>query len=365
MHTIAAQFDEKNYPIYVGTQLFSQATLWAQHIHGSQVLVVTQQPLADFYLAKLQTMLAAYQCDTVLLAQGEENKNLTEWQKIFTALLQKKHERSTTLIALGGGMVGDMTGFAAACYQRGVNYIQVPTSLVAQVDSAIGAKTAINHPLGKNMLGVFYPPQSVFVDLDTLHTLPEREFIAGLAEVIKYALIADQEFFNWLETNMALVLRKDYSALLHVVTTCIHLKKNLVAHDEQDQGVRQLLNFGHTFGHALEAATHYQSWLHGEAVAMGMSIAAHVSVAQGWLSTADLNRIHQLLHAAGLLMPRSTLPTAAELLTWMRRDKKVAQGQMTLILLKGIGHAEKTSIANEEAIREMYVGWITVQKAST
>jgi 3-dehydroquinate synthase len=333
---LTGQFASKTYPIYVGRDLLD---CLIPHIQGSQVFIVTQQPLADLYLPPLQKMLAAYQCNSMCLPQGEAYKTLSEWQKIIDQLLQQGHERSTTLIALGGGMVGDMTGFAAACYQRGAHYIQIPTTLIAQVDAAIGAKTAVNHPQAKNMIGAFYPPECVVVDLNMLQTLPERELIAGVAEVIKYGLIADAEFFNWLEQNVAEIRKKSPAALLHAVQTSIAIKTRIVAEDEHDHGVRQTLNFGHTFGHALEVAAAYQDLLHGEAVAMGMRMAAELSHLQGWLSAHDLQRIHRILDAAGLGMKPQY--EASSLLTLMKKDKKMAQGKMTFILLKRIGCAER------------------------
>lgn len=341
--TIPVHLQQDTYPIYVGNDLLSQAPFFTPHIHGQQVLIVTQKNVANYYLAILQKILRDYQCDVMLLPEGEVNKNINEWQKIFDVLLQKKHERSTTLIALGGGMVGDMTGFAAACYQRGVNYLQVPTTLIAQVDSAIGGKTAINHPLGKNMLGTFYHPQCVIADLNTLTTLPPREFIAGMAEVIKYGLMGDEKFFSWLEKNLTAVLQRNNDALLHVIRTSIRHKLQIVTQDEKDKGVRQLLNFGHTFGHALETAYAYQGLLHGEAVALGMLIAVELSAIVEKLPTAEVKRICQLLVKSGLYYPVAGFSLEIDLLELLKRDKKVHDNKVNVILLQAIGQAKRVA----------------------
>lgn len=339
MKIVTVDLPRHSYPIYIGDGILSQLTIWQSHIHGKQILIVTQENIAQHYLQSLQKTLMHYQCDTIFLPSGEQYKNLTEWQKIIDVLLQKHHERSTTLIALGGGMIGDMTGFAAACYQRGVNYIQVPTTLIAQVDSAVGGKTGINHPLGKNMLGAFYQPQCVIVDASTLTTLPRREFIAGLAEVIKYGLIYDVEFFCWLEKNYSTVLKKESTALQAIIEKSLTIKASIVAQDERDNGIRNLLNFGHTFGHAIETACAYQNILHGEAVAVGMVMAAELSVQRGMLSISEMERIKNLLTYCDLPI---TLPDIPDLLPFMQQDKKVKNGKIQFILLKRIGEAVVT-----------------------
>ncbi len=338
-HTISLSLGESSYPIYVGQQIFSDLTLLLRHIHGKQVFVVTQEKLVP-YIALLQAALASYQCDFFYLPDGEQFKTLAQWQKILETLIQNNHERSTTLIAFGGGVVGDITGFAAACYQRGVNYLQIPTTLIAQVDAAIGGKTAVNHPSGKNRIGAFHQPQCVIVDIDLLKTLPEREYVAGLAEVIKYGLIYDTHFFNWLEENRAALLARNTKALLHAVHTSAHIKSQIVSQDERDQDLRNVLNFGHTFGHALEVLGNYQRWLHGEAVAMGMMLATRLSGDLGLLSRQDVTRIVNCLHAYGFASP-SVLPPATDILKAMQHDKKVRDGKINFILLTAIGRAEK------------------------
>lgn len=350
MHTLHINLSDSSYPIYIGDSLFAMSDLLASHIRGNQILIVTQANIAQHHLANLKNKLASLQCDEILLPEGEQCKNLTEWQKIFDVLLQKNHDRSTTLIALGGGIVGDMTGFAAACYQRGVNYIQVPTTLIAQVDSAIGGKTGVNHPLAKNMIGAFHQPQCVLIDIYVLKTLPQREFIAGLAEVIKYGVIRDAEFFNWLEKNIAAILAKNTDALLAMITRSVRNKAEIVMADIKDQGERQLLNFGHTFGHALEAASGYEKILHGEAVAIGMLMAAELSMQRTGLSLADLNRIRSLINLCGLLPNSFSIPDSSKILAAMKHDKKIQNGKMRLILLKSIGEAISVANVSEEEV---------------
>lgn len=339
-------------PIYVGQHIFSDETLLARYIHGKQVLIVTQAKLASWYLSPLRAALSAYQCDVICLPEGEQYKNLEQWQKILDVLIQNNHERSTTLIALGGGVVGDMAGFAAACYQRGVSYLQIPTTLIAQVDAAIGGKTAINHPLGKNMVGAFYQPQCVIADIGLLATLPEREYVAGLAEVIKYGLIYDADFFAWLEENRVALLARNTAALLQAVSASVRIKAHIVSQDERDLGLRNLLNFGHTFGHALEVLGDYKGWLHGEAVAMGMMMATQLSCDLGLLSSDDVTRIIHCLRAFGLVRDVG-LPPAAEMIKSMRHDKKVHDGQMNFILLTAIGRAEKMATVTEGQLQTL------------
>jgi 3-dehydroquinate synthase len=334
-------------PIYLGTNIYAATKLLRAHIVGHQVMVVTQEKIAEWYLDSLRKALAEYQCDIIFLPEGEQYKTLLQWQKIMDYLLEKNHERATTLIALGGGVVGDITGFAAACYQRGVNYIQIPTTLIAQVDAAIGGKTGVNHASGKNMIGAFHQPQCVITDITVLDTLPQREYIAGLAEIIKYGLIADAKFFAWLEQHIAALLARDKNVLLQAIHTCIHHKVAIVKQDAHDIGIRNILNFGHTFGHALETIGSYESLLHGEAVAIGMLLAAKLSARLNWITVTDSERIEQLLCAAGLLQTLE-FPPAADFLRLMRQDKKVLGGKLNLILLKTIGQAFKTSVTEQE-----------------
>jgi len=333
------------YPIHIGNQLLSSASkILAPHIQGSQILIVTQKNIPGEYLSILQQQLKQYQCDVIYLNAGESYKTLEECQTIFSALLKNNHQRSTTLIALGGGIVGDMTGFAAACYQRGVNYIQIPTTLIAQVDSSIGGKTGVNHALGKNMIGVFHQPQCVLIDIDTLQTLPEREFIAGMAEVIKYSLIHDAEFFDWLTNNIPAIRSKQQDVLLSLIKTCVKHKLHFVMQDERDHGVRRLLNFGHTFGHAIETAFAYQDILHGEAVAIGMMMAAQLSAQLGFISEKEVAKITFLLAASGLNVTLKNPLDINQLIALMKKDKKRENNQSKFILLKAIGKAEEVAV---------------------
>ncbi len=347
--TIPVELGTRSYPIYIGQRLLTRPEILLRHITGKQVMIVTQANIPSTYLTVLQSILNQYQCDVFLLPDGEQHKNITYWQKIMDALLHHQHDRTTTLIALGGGVVGDITGFAAACYQRGVNYIQIPTTLIAQVDAAIGGKTAVNHAQGKNMIGAFYQPQCVISDIGTLTTLPSREYVAGLAEIIKYGLICDADFFAWLETHAADLLAKDPDTLLQAIYHSAQIKAAIVSQDEKENGQRALLNLGHTFGHAIEAACNYQGILHGEAVAIGILMAAELSAEFGWLARTDVARISNLLNVMSL-GKQTYLPTPPQLMQWMQQDKKTCEGKIHFILLKAIGHAEKTSNVTTEQI---------------
>ncbi|MDB5904873.1 MAG: 3-dehydroquinate synthase, partial [Betaproteobacteria bacterium] len=302
--------------------------------------IVTNTTLEALYLQPLVTTLEAAGVETmsVVIPDGEAHKDWRTLNTIFDALLEARCERGTTLIALGGGVVGDIGGFAAALYQRGMPFIQVPTTLLAQVDSAVGGKTAINHPLGKNMIGAFYQPQVVIADTDTLKTLPERELAAGLAEVIKYGFIRDRAFLEWLEANLDRLLARDAEALAYAVEQSCRNKAEVVAQDERESGVRALLNFGHTFGHAIEAGTGYGTWLHGEAVAAGMVMAARLSERMGYLDDADVNRVVRVLERAGLPVAAPDLGRE-RYLDLMGHDKKVEGGKLKFVVLKAIGNA--------------------------
>lgn len=348
--TLEVKFNHSSYPIYVGEDIFAQEKLLAQHVLGHQVLIVSQENVADHYLSPLKQALHQFQCNEFFLPNGDSAKNLNEWQRILETLLHLGYERSCTLIALGGGVVGDITGFAAACYQRGVSYIQIPTTLMAQVDSSIGGKTAVNHPHGKNMIGVFHQPKCVIADVKLLETLPQEELISGLAEVIKYGLIADANFFAWLEENSSFMLKKNTAALLHAVSCSAAIKAEIVSMDEREHGIRALLNFGHTFGHALETACAYQGIRHGEAVALGMMIAAELSFLLRKMTAEDLIRIKQILGANHLLSVSQAFPSALEIIQLMKRDKKVQESKINLILLNGIGKAEKMAVVDEKLI---------------
>lgn len=329
----------KSYPIYIGETLLQQTTCLIPYIASEQVLVVTNQSIAPHYLPMLQTQLANYQCDCLILPDGESYKTLATLDKIFSHLINQRHYRDTTLIALGGGVVGDLTGFAAACYMRGVNYLQIPTSLLAQVDAAIGGKTAVNHGSVKNLIGAFYQPSAVFIDVTTLATLADREFRAGLAEVVKYGLIADAAFFDWLEQNVDCILAREPKTLFHVIKTCCRIKAHFVAQDEKDTGLRRLLNLGHTFGHALEAGFGYRDYLHGEAVAIGLCLAAEVSQQLNKLKPEQTLRIKKLLSKLALPTELPAQFSIKKLLSLMTHDKKATLAKLTLILLADIGSA--------------------------
>src|SRR5699024_2689199 len=349
MRTLQVELGQRSYPIYIGEGLLGQGLI-RQHIKGKQVLVVSNQVIADHYLEPVLQELSAFECHTLILPDGEQYKTLETLNQIFTALLEQGHNRSTTLVALGGGVVGDMVGFAAACYQRGVDFIQVPTTLLAQVDSSVGGKTAVNHAMGKNMIGAFYQPNAVVIDTQVLNTLPERELSAGLAEVIKYGLIRDQEFYRWLEQNIVPLMARESQALIHAIEqSCIN-KAQVVAEDETEQGNRALLNFGHTFGHAIETATDYSAWLHGEAVGAGMMMAAEFSAALGWLEEQQLLGLSALLEAAKLPQSPPAQMAAKDFLTLMARDKKVLTGQIRLVLLRAIGDAVVTEDFSSDAL---------------
>tara|TARA_B110000971_G_C19941494_1_gene468923 strand:- start:118 stop:1212 length:1095 start_codon:yes stop_codon:yes gene_type:complete len=335
---VQVSLGDRSYPIFIGSDEIRKADI-ARYISGKKVLIVTNETIAPLYLELLERQLTDKQVSRVILADGEQHKNLDTLNLIFDQLIGDHHDRKTTLIALGGGVVGDMTGFAAACYQRGVPFIQIPTTLLAQVDSSVGGKTAVNHAMGKNMIGAFYQPQAVIIDTDTLSTLPDREFHAGLAEVIKYGLIIDADFFHWLENNIDLLLQRDKAALVYAIELSCVSKARIVAEDETEQGIRAILNLGHTFGHAIETFQQYKQWIHGEAVAAGMVMAAELSVIRGDLSAADLQRTKQLLQRCSLPVAPPADMKAEDFDRLMLRDKKVLDGQLRLVLLKSLGEA--------------------------
>jgi len=330
---------DRSYPVYIGENLLSQADLLRRHINGKRVLVVSNEMVAPLYLNTVKLMLHDLQVSEIILPDGEQFKTLDTVNLIYDKLLADRHERGTTLIALGGGVTGDITGFAAATYQRGVNFIQIPTTLLAQVDSSVGGKTGVNHPLGKNMIGAFYQPQCVLADTTVLGTLPVRELQAGIAEVIKYGLLGNAIFFDWLELNIYGLLNGDKTLLTHAVKISCEEKARIVAADEKESGVRALLNLGHTFGHAIETAMGYGVWLHGEAVATGMVMAADLSMRLGWLSAAEAVRIRNVIASAGLPVAPPAQMTAEDFMRLMSVDKKVQDGRVRFILLKSIGEA--------------------------
>jgi len=341
VHSLNVELGARSYPILIGSQLLGDPQILQRYIRGRQVCVVTNETVAPLYLDRLLQSLQGFdKLDAIELPDGEAFKNLDTVNRIFDLLLEKRHNRSTTLIALGGGVVGDMTGFAAACYQRGVDFIQVPTTLLSQVDSSVGGKTGVNHPLGKNMIGAFYQPRLVLADMDTLQTLPPRELAAGIAEVIKYGLICDAPFFGWLEENMPRLLARDPQALAYAVERSCRDKAAVVVEDERESGRRAILNFGHTFGHAIEAVQGYGNWLHGEAVAAGMVMAAELSRLRGTIDGALVGRVRRLLSQAQLPCAAPGGMTVEQFVDAMAVDKKVLDGRLRLVLLRALGEAE-------------------------
>jgi len=336
MERLRIELGERSYPILIGPRLLEDAAVLAETLPAKDVLVVTNQTVAPLHLARLERALAGRRVASIALPDGEQHKTLTTMAQIFDALVERRLNRDGCVAALGGGVVGDMAGFAAACYQRGVDYVQLPTTLLAQVDSSVGGKTGVNHPGGKNLIGAFHQPRAVVADTTTLATLPPRELRAGLAEVIKYGLIADAAFLDWIEENLDALLGLDEAALTRAIRRSCEIKAEIVAEDEREHGRRALLNLGHTFGHAIETATGYGEWLHGEAVATGMLMAADLSHRLGWLASTDVARIEALLERTGL--PVEAPPIGADrALALMALDKKVLAGRIRLVVMRRIG----------------------------
>lgn len=353
MKQVTVDLAERSYPIYIDQGLLAQPECFASYIKGKQVLVVSNDTVAPLYLDTLRNTLSGFDVDEVILPDGEQFKTLEHLNSIFSALLEHRHSRDTTLIALGGGVVGDMTGFAAACYQRGVDFIQIPTTLLAQVDSSVGGKTAVNHPLGKNMIGAFYQPKVVVIDTLCLNTLPHRELSAGMAEVIKYGIIEDADFFGWLEQNMPDLMALEPELVSQAIARCCQIKADVVAADEKEQGKRALLNLGHTFGHAIEAEQGYGNWLHGEAVGAGMVMAGKTSLLKGLISQTDFDRIFALILAADLPSKSPQDMGFETFMNHMMRDKKVQQGKLRLVLPESIGSAGIYSSVPEQLLAQV------------
>ncbi|MEO8305226.1 MAG: 3-dehydroquinate synthase [Betaproteobacteria bacterium] len=355
MRTLDVPLGERRYPIHVGPGLLAQAgALLAPILPRPRAVIVSNPVVAPLWLEPLRSSLAAAGIDAVsiLVPDGESNKTWGTVHDVLTRLLELSAERSTTVVALGGGVVGDIAGFAAAIYQRGMPFVQIPTTLLAQVDSSVGGKTGVNHALGKNMIGAFHQPRAVLIDTACLATLPDREFAAGVAEVVKYGAIRDAGFFAWLEDAMPRLLARDADALIHAVTESCRIKAEVVAADERETGERALLNFGHTFGHAIETGVGYGEWLHGEAVAAGMVLASRLSERLGWIEAVDVARLCALLSAARLPV---TAPNM-EVVRWlelMGRDKKVDRGQLRLVLLRAIGRAVIVGDCDPEALESV------------
>jgi len=358
MISLKVNLGERSYPICIGENLLQQSELLTQHIPGNSALIVSNETVAPLYMDAVENSLCDIRHKTLVLPDGEEYKNPTVLNTIYDVLLANKLDRNTTLIALGGGVIGDITGYAAATYQRGVHLIQIPTTLLSQVDSSVGGKTAVNHPLGKNMIGAFYQPKAVIADTSTLNTLEERQLSSGLAEVIKYGLIRDTTFLEWLESNMNKLLDRDPDALSFAIERSCRNKAEVVAADEREGGQRALLNLGHTFGHAIEAGMGYGVWLHGEAVASGMVMAARLSNKLGWISEADVDRVINILERANLPVKAPEKMSADKFVELMSLDKKVSDGVLKLVLYKSVGNAiiskDYTDAVLRETIAESY-----------
>ncbi len=359
MLTVQVELKERSYPIYIGENLLTDSSVYPLK-SGDKVMIVSNPTVAEFYLQSVTETLQSIGCvvSHVLLQDGEQYKNLDSLNEIFTALLKENHGRDTTLIALGGGVIGDVTGYAAASYQRGVKFIQIPTTVLAQVDSSVGGKTAVNHPLGKNMIGAFYQPATVIIDTLTLNTLAKREVNAGLAEVIKYGAILDLPFFEWLEEHIDNLVALNQQDLQYCIARCCQIKADVVARDETEKGDRALLNLGHTFGHAIETHLGYGNWLHGEGVSAGSVMAAVLSQLLGDLSEQDVTRLEKLFARANLPTYSPDSMTAEDYLPHMMRDKKVLAGKLRLVLLKSLGQAYVATDTPKELVLE------SIQKCS-
>jgi 3-dehydroquinate synthase len=353
-HTLNVDLDTRSYPIYIGSGLLNEADLLTRHIHGQTALIVSNSTVAPLYLESVQQSLdsGGIRYDCIILDDGEQYKTLESMTRIIDMLLEKRHDRRTTVIALGGGVIGDIGGFAASIYQRGVNFIQLPTTLLSQVDSSVGGKTGVNHPLGKNMIGAFYQPRCVIADIDTFKTLPARELAAGLAEVIKYGLIYDAEFFSWLEGNVEGLLQLDQELLAQAVLVSCEIKARVVEQDERESGLRAILNLGHTFGHAIETVMGYGNWLHGEAVAAGMVMAIDLSIREGLVDEALRKRSIDLLSRAGLPVSPPANISVEQYLDVMAIDKKTLDGNIRLVLLRALGEAFVTADYSDDNLQQ-------------
>ena len=339
---------DKSYPIYIGTDLLSSNSMMTDHIEGKQVMIVTNTTIAPLYLEKLKAALEGFNVESVVLPDGEKFKTLETLNKVFDALLKAKFDRSSTLVALGGGVVGDITGFAAASYQRGVNFIQVPTTLLSQVDSSVGGKTGVNHELGKNMIGAFYQPKAVIIDVDTLDTLSDQEYSAGMAEVIKYGLLGNADFLSMLEDNIESIMARNKDLIIEIIFNSCQDKASIVALDEFERGKRALLNLGHTFGHGIENAFGYGNYLHGEAVSIGMVMAAKLSMDEGHLSNEDAIRVENILSKANLPIVINKSIDSETFIEAMSLDKKSIDGKIRLVLLKALGDSYLTDSYSKE-----------------
>jgi len=357
MRTLTLDLGRRSYPIFIGRDVLARRDLYSPYLDGAQVLVVTNEVVAPLYLDAVLAALDGYDVNVQVIPDGEQTKTLATFQSLLDTAVSRRMARDSAIIALGGGVVGDVAGFAAACFQRGVRFVQIPTTLLAQVDSSVGGKTAVNHPGAKNMIGAFHQPVCVIADTATLDTLPERELAAGLAEVVKYGLIRDPEFFAWIERNANALRGRDPEALAYAVERSCRNKAQVVGEDERESGARALLNLGHTFGHAIEAGLGYGQWLHGEAVAAGMCMAGDLSVRMGWFDAAELDRTCDLLSRLGLPTRAPAALSAAAMRELMGFDKKVRGGRLRLVLLRGIGAAELTATFDAAALDETLASW--------
>ncbi len=349
MHTINIELADHAYPVYLGAGALSAQSLWQHHLGDGKTLIVSNDVVAPLYLDALRSALPGREAEVHVMPDGEQHKNLSTWSEIIDRLVDMQARRDVNLIALGGGVVGDMTGFAAASYMRGVKFLQVPTTLLAQVDASVGGKTGINHARGKNLIGAFHQPAAVVIDTRTLNTLPEREYRAGLAEVVKYGAIMDSEFFDWLESSSEQISQREPAALSHLIDRCVANKAKIVAADERESGIRAILNFGHSFGHAIETVTRYQRYLHGEAVAIGMVIAARLSEQRGLCAAGSSDRLRQLLSCFQLPVSLPDSLGLQELNDALELDKKALASGIRLILLNALGDAviDRQSSATE------------------
>jgi 3-dehydroquinate synthase len=351
MRTLQVELGERSYPIVIGPQLLRSSELLAQRVPGRDAVLITNSVVGPLYAPALKAALHGRRIIEVVLPDGEQHKTLANASRVFDVLIANRVGRDAIVLALGGGVIGDLAGFVAACYQRGIGLVQIPTSLLAHVDSSVGGKTAVNHPGGKNMIGAFHQPLAVIADTDSLNTLPDRELRAGLAEIIKYGLAYDAAFFDWLEANIDALLARSPEALTHAIHRSCEIKAQVVSRDEREQGERALLNLGHTFGHAIESATGYVQWLHGEAVGTGLLIAADLSHRMGTLPATVVTRLRALLQRAGLPVEAPRIG-AQRALDYMRIDKKVQSGRIRLVLLQGLGRAMITADYPDPALQD-------------
>jgi len=352
MPTLKVDLGVRSYPIYIESGLFTQAEFPTKEITTKRTVIVSNDTIAPLYLKTIETALLSngYAVDSIIIADGEQYKTLDTFATIQTKLIELACSRDTTIVALGGGVIGDLAGFSASCFQRGIPFVQIPTTLLSQVDSSVGGKTGVNHPLGKNMIGAFYQPNSVYIDTNSLSTLPPREFSAGMAEVIKYGIMYDQNLFVWIEENIDAIRNKEADALKYIIAECCRIKAEVVNLDERENGVRALLNLGHTFGHAIEAEQGYGKWLHGEAVAAGMILAARLANMRGWIDVSIVGRISDMLSYFDLPLQGPTEMNTADYVKHMQRDKKVLDNQMRFILPTALG---KAGVFNDVSAQEL------------